>query len=273
MRTTILVKSCRRDLGWLRYCLSAIRKYARDFESILLVLDNDCKGQFNFDLPGLKIIYVEPWLNRYIHQQYIKLLADTWVQTPYILLMDSDTIFTQEVTPRSFLAPEVPLNPNVADRSSIDPRPLWFVRDWDEAEEAQMWKKHTEHFHRREVPFEFMLTLPQLVLRSSLTAFRAYARSVQHRPLERYLVGILPNGGPGSVSFSEFNALGAYCFFKEGLSYHFLRWSALSLPAHEEGKYELIKTVNEVPSLARNYRAGHVPWTKELETELAAIVA
>lgn len=185
MSTSIFIKTCLKDLEWLRYCLESIRKYAVGFDEVVIVADRSCIGHINSILNGTeRVAYVKDQENGYIYQQYVKLHADAYVRSECVLFVDSDVVFHTEFTPEEFMR---------------DGKPILLKTRYGNLGLGDMWKGVTESHLGWTIEFEYMRRMPLLYLKDTLTAFRnAYPELVQ-RIREM----------PGR-SFSEFNAIGAF---------------------------------------------------------------
>ncbi len=135
----------------------------------------------------------------YIFQQIVKLNADQYTDSDRILYMDSDTIFTQPVTPESF----------VTEKGLI-----WlhesYVKLGDPSAAAR--QPHVSHFIQNEVAHEFMRRHPHIIKRESLAAIRDFCQRQHSMDIGTYAY---------RPYFSEFNIMGAYLYHYAPEGYDF----------------------------------------------------
>ena len=184
MSASIFIKTWLGDLPWLPYCLRSIQKYASGFDEIVVVTDQSCYDVTLKIVDDSILLSVDDWSNGYIQQQWIKLIADRFTHSDYILFVDSDCIFHSNFSPASFMRED---------------KPVLMKTKYGNLGGAEVWKGITEEFVGFEVNYEYMRRLPWMYKASSLSNFRnSYPHTEQHLK------------SLASRSFSEFNALGAY---------------------------------------------------------------
>ena len=182
---SIFIKTCKKDLPWLNYCLRSIRNHARGFKEVVIVLDEDCRGEQIITASESQFCYFSrQWENGYIQQQYIKIHADKYCTGDVILFVDSDCVFMRGFSPESFLS---------------DGKPVLLKTRYGNLEGAEAWKKITESFVGFPVDFEYMRRMPLIYLSSSIAEFRdAHSGNISHLSSMK------------DRAFSEFNAIGAW---------------------------------------------------------------
>src|SRR5690349_20409054 len=111
----VVIKSCKKDLCWLHYCLAFLDKNWVDDEPLELhvILDEDCRPQMRDfqqdekeEEPQKLLMhwhYVAPWPDRYCHAMYQKLLADDYSPADLLWLLDSDTMVLQPINRAALL--------------------------------------------------------------------------------------------------------------------------------------------------------------------------
>lgn len=185
MSTSIFIKTCRKDLDWLKYCLESIRKYAIGFNEVVIVADKSCVGHLAPVLNGSeKVFYARDWTNGYIQQQYIKLISDGYCTSEHILFVDSDVVFFDYFSENSFMRGR---------------KPILLKTRYGNLEGAEAWRPITERAMGFPVEWEYMRRAPLLYRKNTITAFRNAFYGVVDS-LKRMT----------DHSFSEFNALGAF---------------------------------------------------------------
>lgn len=180
--TAILIKTCIRDAGYLKHTLRSIDKFCTGFSEVRVIEGEHPKG--------------------YLHQQWIKMSADLYVDADLILVTDSDTLFTQPVTPESFMR---------------DGKPVWYMTPWTDEmlshPGTRAWFDCMKSFFRQDPPAEFMRRQPFMFPREILADLREFCQRAHGRSLEDYIL----NAG----AFSEWNVLGmfAWLFHRDKFSW------------------------------------------------------
>lgn len=170
--TDIFIKTCEHDKEWLEWNQRSIRRFVSGVNSV--VIKDSEKGD-----------------DGYLWQQVVKMYADTYCKADYILFIDSDTIFTRNVTPGTYL---------------LEGKPIWMITPIDQAHpnEAHAWRGVMRKFMGKDSEFEFMRRFPFLVPRWALEAFRGFCVQQHGVELEKYIMA------QPYREFSEFNCLGFY---------------------------------------------------------------
>lgn len=170
--TDIFIKTCEHDKEWLEWNQRSIRRFVSGVNSV--VIKDSEKGD-----------------DGYLWQQVVKMYADTYCKADYILFIDSDTIFTRNVTPGTYL---------------LEGKPIWMITPIDQAHpnEAHAWRGVMRKFMGKDSEFEFMRRFPFLVPRWALEAFRGFCVQQHGVELEAYIMA------QPYREFSEFNCLGFY---------------------------------------------------------------
>ena len=185
MTTGIFIKTCLKDLCWLRFCLESISRFGSGFESVVIVADSDCRDEMS-KLPqiGQEVVFVDMWDNGYIQQQYVKLHADLYCKAGTILFVDSDCVFHTPFSPSDFI---------------VDGKPLLLKTRYGTLGDGDVWQKITESFCGWEIEFEYMRRLPMAFPSKVLPEIRSlFGRKINQLKKMK------------DRSFSEFNVIGAF---------------------------------------------------------------
>lgn len=187
MSAAIFIRSHSSDFCWLSYCLKSIHKYARDFSEIVVALPDG----HNLPLTAERVVFVPDLQPGYMGQQVSKLYADHYTDAENIVMMDSDSVFNQPVTP---------------DLWFRDGKPIWMMTPMNKVspDAVAAWAPVLEKFFGIAPSYEFMRRIGQCIPRWALAAFREYCRAQHGCSLEDYIMR-----QPGK-EFSEFNCIGAY---------------------------------------------------------------
>ena len=198
----------------------------------------------------------------YLSQQIHKLYADviTNYEADYILHIDSDTLFTRPVTPRSFFT---------GDR--LD----WYYTPYENTETP--WKPITEKFVRTEVKNEFMRRLPMMIPKWLYPFARENCLANHQVSLGDYIKA------QPYREFSEFNVLGALAWihfhdkfewfntltFEMPLPFarQFYSWGGLT----DEVKAE-IQTILNGETISGTEIPAHTPTTQQVHPNSLPVV-
>lgn len=186
MTASIFIKTCLKDLEWLRYSLLSIAKWGSGFSEIVIVADEDCQVALRTSPTTYTCVvnYVPVPDNGYIQQQAIKLVADRYCTSNHILFVDSDCVFFRPFTLSSFMR---------------DGKPVLLKTRYGNLGGGEVWKSITESVVGWEVEFEYMRRLPLMYRRDTFLKFR-----------EQFPDLISRLAGMQGRDFSEFNAIGAF---------------------------------------------------------------
>ena len=232
MTTAIFIKSYPKDFEWLRYCLKSINKFATGFSEIVLVIPEGT------DYPGTaeRVVKVEEKAPGYMWQQVCKMYADQYTTADNISFVDADCVFTEPVTPETFMT---------------DGKPDWLHTPWEKiaATTRAAWGDVMRRCIGQEAPAEFMRRHPQLIPRWALQEFRGFVADRHGVSLEHYIMN-QPSG-----HFSEFNCIGFYLW----LCHH--------------DKIHWMNTEDYLPPTVLTQRWSHGGITPEIRAEIEAVLA
>lgn len=214
MTCSILIKSFQKDFGWLSYCLKSIHKFASGFEEVVVIIPDDS----NLPLTAERLVKVhEPGPSAenagnhgtgYAFQQVVKMNADKYCKSDFILHIDSDTIFTQPVTLDDFMVmPDWVNDPN-DDRRFHRSLPLWLMTPFkDILPTDKNLVAHVESMRRFsgiDPEFEYMRRMGQVIPRWAYGCFREFCLSKHGQTFEQYAMA------QGFRGISEFNLIGHF---------------------------------------------------------------
>lgn len=194
----IFIKSYYKDFKWLRYSIKSIAKFATGFNKVIILIPRTDLNDFNrlVEIPNglnIEIHLLDEYGNRYLYQQWCKMNAHNYSKAEYIMFIDSDCIFYKPID----------ISKLVENKSKI------LYTDYSKVGDAICWKAPTENFMNEPQQYEFMRRNGLIYLRSSLETIHSLVPNLQD---------IIMN----SERFSEFNAIGAWCFKNEKDKYNFV---------------------------------------------------
>jgi len=198
----IFIRTYKKDLVWLKYCLKSIQKYVTGYRRIVICIPYNQKYLLDdWNLTQEKIEGCEIYHDDYLGQQISKLLADAYCGSKYVLFVDSDCVFTDNFDCSSMLNGE---------------NPILYKTHYSQVGDAMCWKPITERALNAACEFEYMRRMPLMFRSETIADLRTYMELIHGVTMETYV-----NSQP-LRQFSEFNALGAFAerFYHE--QYHFI---------------------------------------------------
>jgi len=96
---TIVYKTYRNDLTWLKYSLASIKKFFKHPHKLLIYCHDECISELKAMLADgqteARVVSVEYDIHGYLKQQVVKVMCWQDVDTKYVVLMDSDIVLTK----------------------------------------------------------------------------------------------------------------------------------------------------------------------------------
>jgi hypothetical protein len=207
----IFIRSYYRDLDWLLYCLRSIELFCSGFRNVVVVVPGSSAGRLRrLGIPEVTVHICKDYDPDYLGQQITKLHADLYTDADYICHVDSDWIFTRPCHPSDLF---------------IEGKLTIGMTSYADLPQAIPWKKATERFLGWEVSYDFMRRQPYSFPRWLYAALREHAEHRHARDIESYILSQPPLG------FSEFNAMGAFAFFRHHEAFVWLDAMDATLPS------------------------------------------
>lgn len=204
MTCSILVKSFPKDFGWLSYCLKSIHKFAVGFSEIVVIIPDDSDLQLTAERlvkihePGPPATSIYDHGSGYAFQQVVKMNADKYCTSDFILHIDSDTIFTRMVRPIDLMY----------HTSEFGWMPVWMMTPFmDILPTDKNLAAHVEAmraFSGIDPEFEYMRRMGQMIPRWAYGCFREYCLTRHGKTFEQYAMA------QGFRGISEFNLIGQF---------------------------------------------------------------
>jgi hypothetical protein len=187
MQVDIFIRSYRGDFPWLEYCLKSIYKYAKGFGKVHICIPSE---DFQFLPVGNEVVHlVEKWNDDYLGQQYDKLRCDEFSHAPYILSIDSDTVFIKETNPSDFFR---------------NGKPVWLYEKLEDG--ATPWPPIVERALGVRPEYEFMRRHPFVFSSDLLREFRKWFSYTHGEGLRSWMKK------QPYREFTEFNTFGAWAY-------------------------------------------------------------
>ena len=186
-KTSIFYKTYHADAEWLKLSLRSLVKYARGFESVVVVSDT---GEPHPPIGSMeKHFYVTVPKIPYTFQQIVKVNADAYTDSQFIMYMDADVCLTRTLDAQDLL---------------IGGLPVWLLEKFAGMDNPDVLKRQAEltHFIGRPVEYEFMRRHPFIIDREALVEMRRFCWRQHGMSMEDYMFSL--------SACSEFNLCGAF---------------------------------------------------------------
>jgi hypothetical protein len=219
MTCSIFIKSFPKDFGWLNYCLKSIHRFATGFDEIVVVIPEGS----DLSLTRERVVKVqEPGPSAssfvehgagYAFQQVVKMNADKYCTSDFVMHMDSDTIFTKSVTPLDSIGMVL---------GTL--KPVWLMTPFkDILPTDKNLAAHVESmraFSGIDPEFEYMRRAGQVIPRWAYGCFREYCISRHGKTFQEYAMA------QGFRGVSEFNFMGQFLHreFPDFIHFHDTRF-------------------------------------------------
>lgn len=207
MTCSILIKSFPKDFGWLSYCLKSIHKFASGFSEVVVIIPDDSDLPLTAERlvkvkePGPLATSIYDHGAGYAFQQVVKMNADKYTTSDFVLHIDSDTIFTRTVSPSDFMMNEI---------SGVlsELKPMWLMTPFkDILPTDKNLGAHVEAMRRFsgiDPEFEYMRRMGQVIPRWAYACFREFCLTKHGQTFEQYAMA------SGFRGISEFNLMGHF---------------------------------------------------------------
>ncbi len=192
-KVTIFYKVYMADAEWLKFSLRSIVKFAKGFDSVVVVSDT---GEPRPPIGSMeKHFYVTVPKIPYTFQQIVKVNADAYTDNQFIMYMDADVCLTRDLNAQDLL---------------IGGMPIWLKEPFFGMDNPDVLKRQAEltHFIGQPVEYEFMRRHPFIIDREALVEMRRFCWRQHGMSIEDYMFGM--------SACSEFNLCGAF-------QYHYRR--------------------------------------------------
>lgn len=217
MKTDLFIRSYRQDFAWLDGCIKSAVQWCSGFDRLNLVVpapDFSEAVQIYGPNKWVRVIGVEEHgLEGYLAQQESKLCADWFTDAELVVFVDSDCVFTQPVTPETYLQDDKPLlvvTPYTSLATAV-PCPCF-------------WQGVSEQVMGFPCYHETMRRQPLVFWTNTIIGTRLHIERRHHRSIH----GVLK--ARPRRSFSEFNALGAYALHYQADHYVVLNTDSDPIP-------------------------------------------
>jgi hypothetical protein len=184
-------------MEYLEWGLKSIQKFARGFDSTVLVVAKEEEAHFNKFLNIAKVkTYdrVTDPVRWQINAQAMKCMADTFCDSDFILHTDSDCVFTEPVTPDDYF---------------VNRKPVMLIRKFATLQNNP-WREPTERALGFPCEWETMARHPQVNPRRLYNDVRSRMENLHHKHFVDY---VLVQKADFPWGFSEHCTLGAFAHY------------------------------------------------------------
>lgn len=196
----IFIRTYTKDFDILKYCLYSIEKYVSGYRNIIIIVKEneytllkdiiDINKYKVFTTHNYTSLYAKYNNVDYCGQQIDKLNADLYTDAEYILYIDCDVIFYNEI--------------NLYEVCFDNNKLILFKTLWKDVGDATCWQKCLKRLDLL-TDYEYMRRLPQLLPTKYLKDIRNYIENKMQNKFIYACLDIYEKDG-----FSEFNIIGSY---------------------------------------------------------------
>lgn len=242
MKTTIFIRVWSREVPWLEFCLKSIRKFATNFEDVVLAAESAeavlFKGLAQEYGATLASYPSAPHRGQreqgYLCAQWASLIADKLCpKTDLILHMDCDCVFTEPVQPEDYLK---------------DGKPVLVIESYDHLTRnepkgtkwgvASTWRPGVQEFLMMDTRWETMRRMPAIHYVQLYDVVRDYVCSAHGKPINRndsFREFCLSRRAAWPPGVCDFNILGGFVMGCDGWqeNYHIVNLDHDPLPKNK----------------------------------------
>ena len=154
---TIVYKTYENDLQWLRYSLLSIKKFVTNYNAILIYCHDKAIDSLTRLLIDIKmdvtVLPVTYDFHGYIKQMVVKCMCYKDVTTKYVVILDSDTVFTKNYDMGDLIRADGKIEWIYSMKTVNSTGPEWVV--WKKAYEDMTNTPQNIHFMSNGFPFIF----------------------------------------------------------------------------------------------------------------------
>ena len=155
---TIVYKTYGADLPWIKYSLLSINKFVSNYDSIIIYCHDQAINQLDLILKeinmiNIRVIPVTYDFHGYIKAGVVKCLSYKDVTTKYIIIIDSDNIFTDYLNLNKLIRDDGKIEWTYSEKTIDSSGPEWTV--WKKAYEDMTKTIQNVHYMANGFPFVF----------------------------------------------------------------------------------------------------------------------
>lgn len=221
---TLFLRTFAKDAPWVVELMRSFDRWASGWRELVVHVDPQDVAIFKPIIGSRgRVVSSEPWCKAgYINQQVVKLHADLWCKSPYILFLDADYCFCDTATPERFFVhnlPDLLMTPYASLGDTVP------------------WQKTTEQIIGEPVVYEFMRGARLCHVAELFPALRNFIA-------ERHQT---PDVGHWFCQFdrlSEFNLAGAFAYKVARDRYHWRDTTKMPLPSNPIIQFASYRGIN-----------------------------
>lgn len=118
MTTDLLIVSCQKHYGWLRYCLRSVMRFAKGFRQVKILVPIEDMSAMSpllteftdyYGIP-MRVAMFEDWPGKgFLRHEHVIMCADEHTDADFIYHMDSDCLFVEPTTPEDYIVDGKPV--------------------------------------------------------------------------------------------------------------------------------------------------------------------
>jgi hypothetical protein len=210
---TIFIRTYKRDVAWLDYCLQSIQKNLKGWDEIVVCIPEGQEHHLRF-AKDVRIVTSPVFPNDYVGQQVSKLLCHHYIKGDMVLIVDSDLIFLPGASVQDYLENGKPRI--LTCKWSVPPDKI-----------AIKWRPIIGKLLGKEPPCSFMKGHgARLFLKSTLQSFSAHFPNIEAYARKQ-----------PRKEFSEFQFLGFFLYLNEPQNYHLLELTESPMPQYHTRQF------------------------------------
>lgn len=244
-KVSIYIRTYKRDIEWLDFCLQSIHRNLKGWDEIVVGVPAGQEDHLRF-LESERKVSCPRFREDYVGQQVAKLQAHRHVRGDYVLFVDSDVVFLPGADVGDFLDGDRPIigkcrYASLAAKGAADVKWQAAVANlFGESPEWEYMRSHGSRLYHTDTLRAFAARFPEL---------EAYARGVPKR------------------LFSEFNLLGYFAEQQEPGRYRFVDVDATALTAPRSRQFWTVDGLTPA-TLAELAALGFAPrWPSTLSAK------
>jgi len=251
---TVVYKTYGADLPWIKYSLQSLQKFVVYYTSLVLYCHDEAVAELHTLLDELSlvatVIPVTYTMHGYIQQMVVKAESYKDIDTPYVVILDSDVVFTASFDLRTLVDGKI--HWTYSTQHTLPGASEWKV--WKSAYEAMTRTSQTMHFMSNHFPF----VLTRASMETAAVEFQRmhgmnYSEFCRARLQQLNIaVGacIRENFEALATVFEEFEWLGFSCMHHSPHDYTFSTSSIRKVPCKQFWSHGGIDAVQEELKIA-----------------------
>lgn len=209
-KISIYIRTYPKDVVWLPLLFDSIEKFAWGCEVIVCCAAHEYDSVHKYIPSWANVVCQEQFIDGSIHQKYSKLTADSYVSGEYIIYLDSDTVFINDLNASEWFWDEKP----VLEYTSYNDIITWMRQHAPAAGSPAIWRSGVASALGRNIEHEFSRRIEKIYRTEWISEARNFIEDRFGCSFKNFIArqwGVKSATDPiGAKYFSDFNYLGAY---------------------------------------------------------------